>query len=525
MLQSAALDAVDAAPGKALIVRSSVGVFSTIVASRLPARFHGLFNLPARRASAALTDTDETELGRLCAAWLDEHGGPSGVCRLDVGVRALCIRLELIELAESSVDIQSYLVRDDLSGNLIAMALLDAADRGVRVRLLMDDALTQPVDPGLLALGRHDNIQVRVFNPFPRNRSRFLSFIANFNLLNRRMHNKSFTVDSQVTIVGGRNLTDEYYQTSPDAEFLDEDLLAIGAVVAQVSDGFDEFWNTIEATPIEFLGRPQSVMSAAELRREALRLIDGHPSAGGFETGGSSVKDLLSGDDLVPAAARLVLDHPDRVSGLVRRQLGETSEFLRRLASSAERELVIVSPYFVPLRDGVEFLSSLTERGVRVVIITNSLASTNHASVHAVYARYRGPLLRAGVELHELRPGLASVPPGEIVRQTLHSKVAVVDRRHLFVGSFNLDPRSLYINTEMGMAVDSAPLAAQMATSIEALLPDLTYRLELAGEDNALAWHYVEAGSRRVVRTEPHTGRWRRITTWLMGLLPIEEQM
>lgn len=504
-----------------------VGVFSTIVASRLPARFHGLFNLPERKTSTAFTGTADTGLGRACAAWLEAHGGPSGVCRLDVGVRALTTRLELIELAESSIDIQSYLVRDDLSGNLIAMALIDAASRGVRVRLLMDDALTQPVDPGLLALGNHEHIEVRVFNPFPRNRSRFLSFIANFNLLNRRMHNKSFTVDGQVTIVGGRNLADEYFQSSSESEFLDEDLLAIGAVVKDVSNGFDEFWNTIEATPIEFLGRPQSVMSTAGLRREGKRYIDSHPSADRFAATRRLEKRLFENGhpELVPATATLVLDHPDKVRGLIRRQLGETSEYLRRMALSAERELVIVSPYFVPLADGVEFFASLVERGVRVVIVTNSLASTNHASVHAVYARYRKPLLRAGIELYELRPGLTRVPPGEIVRKTLHSKVAVVDRLRLFVGSFNLDPRSLYINTEMGMAVESATLAGRMARSIEDLLPELAYRLDLTEDSGALVWRYVDHDAQRLVRKEPHTGLWRRIRTRLMGLLPIEGQM
>jgi putative cardiolipin synthase len=493
----------------------------------LPARYHGLFNLPERRSSIAVTDTADTTLGRMCAEWLGEHRGPSGVCRLDVGRQALTTRLELVELAESTIDIQSYLVRDDLSGNLIAKALLDAASRGVRVRLLMDDALTQPVDPGLLALGNEEHIEVRVFNPFPRNRSRFLSFIANFNLLNRRMHNKSFTVDNQVTIVGGRNLADEYYQSSAHSDFLDEDLLAIGEVVNEVSTGFDEFWNTIEASPIEFLGRPQTVMSADDLRREAERYIERHPSADHFEARGRLGEKLFDDGELrlVPASARLVLDHPDKVRGLVRRQLGETSAFLERLASSAGHELVIVTPYFVPLSDGVDFLAGLVKRGVRVVIVTNSLASTNHASVHAVYARYRKPLLRAGIELYELRPGLTHVPPGEFVRKTLHSKVAVVDRRHLFVGSFNLDPRSLYINTEMGMAVDSATLAGGMAESIDVLLPDLTYRLGLDEESGALVWRYFEQGAGRIVRKEPRTSLWRRIRTRLMGLLPIEEQM
>lgn len=502
-------------------------MLSTLVGSRLPARYHRLFNLPERSSSTVIADTADTTLGRMSARWLKANDCANGVCRLNVGVNALGVRLELIELAESTVDIQSYLVRDDLSGNLVAMALIRAAQRGVRVRLLMDDALTQPVDPGLLALGNHRKIDVRVFNPFPRNRSRFVSFIANFNLLNRRMHNKSFTVDNQFTIVGGRNLADEYFQSSAQSEFLDEDLLANGAVVGDVSRGFDEYWNTIEATPIEFLGTPHALLTVDELLAEGERFIAAHPAARGIEQQRRFGHRLLEdGLALVPAAAEVVLDHPDKVRGLVRRRLGETTEYLRMMASSAADELIIVSPYFVPLRAGVELFSALVRKGVRVVIVTNSLASTNHSSVHAVYARYRKPLLRQGIELYELRPrpGMGSDLAADAANITLHSKVAVADRRSLFVGSFNLDPRSLYINTEMGMAVSSRQLATEMAESIERLLPDLTYRLELTAK-NRLNWGYVDDGVNKTAQKEPHTTIWRRLSTRLMSLLPIESQM
>ena len=505
-----------------------MGMLSSLVGSRLPTRYHKFFRLPERIPSSAIVDTTGTTLGGLAAQWLSENDANNGVCRLDVGATALSVRLQLIELAESSVDIQSYLVRDDLSGNLIVMALIDAANRGVRVRLLMDDALTEPVDPGLLALGRHDYIEVRVFNPFPRKRSRFVSFIANFNLLNRRMHNKSFTVDSQVTIVGGRNLADEYFQSSQLNEFLDEDLLAVGNVVSDVSSGFDEYWNTRESIPIEFLKQKSPGVSIADMVREGKRFIEHHSAARDIQQEGDRRSLVLGngGLDLVPADAKLILDHPDKVRGLVRDRLGETSEHLRNMAVEARSELIVVSPYFVPLRAGVRLFGSLVRRGVRVIIVTNSLASTNHSSVHAVYARYRKPLLRAGVELYELRRRTES---GEQdgqnpVKITLHSKVGIVDSMELFVGSFNLDPRSLYINTEMGMAVRSERLASEAAQSMMQLLPRLTHRLSV-NEKGRLTWSAMRDGAEEILYKEPHTTVWRRLATWLMSLLPIESQM
>ena len=191
-----------------------MGMFETLGGSRVPQKYRKYFDLPERSDSFKLTDTGDTALGSAVEAWISANTGPCGVFRLQLGIDALCLRLGLIDKAERSIDIQSYLIRDDLSGNLIALKLIEAANRGVRVRLLMDDALTEPIDAGLRSLNDHINIEVRVFNPFPRRRSRLISFIANFNILNRRMHNKSFTVDNQVTIVGGRNLADEYYQTS-----------------------------------------------------------------------------------------------------------------------------------------------------------------------------------------------------------------------------------------------------------------------------------------------------------------------
>ncbi len=505
-----------------------MGMFETLVGSRVPQKYRKYFDLPERGESQKFTNTADTVLGSSAQAWLAKNEQPCGVYRLQLGIDALGLRLGLIEKAERSIDIQSYLIRDDLSGNLIALRLIEAANRGVRVRLLMDDALTEPIDAGLLSLNDHVNIEVRVFNPFPRRRSRLISFIANFNILNRRMHNKSFTVDNQVTIVGGRNLADEYYQTSVTSEFLDEDIAAIGPVVDDVSVGFDEYWNTKEAIPISVFDKyvpHQALNDTIEAGQRHLERHRESPVIRGLNE--HLIRDLVDGVlPWIPARTELVLDHPDKVRGLVRRQIGDVTERLIRMVSSATEEVIVVSPYFVPQREGVDFFGALAKKGVRVVILTNSLASTNHSSVHAVYARYRKPLLRQGIELYELRPTEEGgvVGDAEAARLTLHSKVAIVDRRSVFVGSFNLDPRSLYINTELGMVVESGEIGEAMASSGLESLQTVAYRLQLS-QRGRLNWHYRSAGQDLVARKEPDTSLWRRILTRLMGLLPIEEQM
>ena len=499
-------------------------MLTTLVGTRLPTKYHRFFKLPERKESWKHPDTGGTALENAAARWLRKNDANCGVYRLNSGSDALGIRLGLIDRAERTIDIQSYLIRDDVSGNLIALHLADAADRGVRVRLLMDDALTHSIDAGLLSLDAHDNIEVRVFNPFPRRRSRLISFIANFNILNRRMHNKSFTVDNQVTIVGGRNLADEYFQSGGKAEFIDEDLLAIGAVVDDVSDGFDEYWNSQEAIPVNAFNSMVPYSTLEDSTREGREYIEQHRDSAFLK----SVDDQLALQltdaklALIPANAYVVLDYPDKIRKLLKRPASITSVILQQMVARAKSELVIISPYFIPEKQGVEFFGNLVGKGVRVVIVSNSLASTNHTSVHAVYARYRKPLLERGVELFELRAQVES--SNVATKLTLHSKVAAVDRQRVFVGSFNLDPRSLYLNTEMGMVVDSEEVAGSMATSILQSLPDMAYKLQLS-DKGKLQWRLKTASVDEIITTEPQTNWWRRFKTRLLSFLPIEGQM
>ena len=506
-----------------------MGMLKSLVGSHLPPRYHKYFDLPPRQESLKFDSTAETALGRASSSWIESQSERSAVYRLDSGLEALDARIGLIKYAEKSIDVQSYLLRDDQSGNLIVLALVEAANRGARVRLLMDDAFTEPIDTGLVAINEHPNIEIRVFNPFSRRRSRLVSLIANFNILNRRMHNKSFTVDNQVTIVGGRNLADEYFQTGGENEFVDEDLLAIGAVVDEVSDGFDMYWNSSEAIPIDVFAAIVGRLPIDQAISEGQRYLRNHadsPLVG--QVGIQLVEQLLTKSlPLIAADAQLVMDHPKKVRRVLRRESSETIKYLQKMVSAAEHEVIIVSPYFVPQMQGVDFFAALVRKGVHVCVVTNSLASTNLTSVHAVYARYRKPLLTQGIELYELAPHFhqgVGTDNEVFTKLTLHSKVAVIDRERTFVGSFNLDPRSLYINTEMGIVVESANLGSLMAQSIVDSLPESAYRLYL-GRSGGLRWSYRCGHDEHVMKTEPETAVLRRLATRLMSLLPIEGQM
>ena len=505
-----------------------MGILKALVGSRLPERYHRFLDLPERRASFRYADTRDTELGALCNTWRSETGGESAVYRLKSGREALGARLALIDAAEVSIDIQSYLIRYDTSGNLIALRLIEAARRGVRIRLLMDDALTLGSDDGLTVLDDHEGIEVRVFNPFPRHRSRVLSFLLNFNLLNRRMHNKSFTVDNAVTIVGGRNIADEYYQTREDAEFIDEDVVATGRVVDDVSRSFDEYWNAREACPVSFLKPALARTRVDELIALARRRLAEPRAVHYAESLELDFAERLLRRDLGLHAARAtaVYDRPQKIRRILRERTSRTTQYLDRLVSGAESEVVIVSPYFVPQRQGVDFLSALVRSGVRVVVITNSLASTNHSSVHAAYMRYRKPLLRQGIELYELssvHPDQVA-PSGPMTKMTLHSKVAIVDRQHVFVGSFNLDPRSVFLNTEMGLGIDCSTLGEEVAEAVSEGLPRVAYQLGLDKRER-LTWRLSTRPGSAVFRSEPETRLARRWMTRAMGVLPIEGQM
>jgi putative cardiolipin synthase len=440
------------------------------------------------------------------------------------GPDAFAARALLARTAQRSLDVQYYIWNNDVTGGLMFNALRAAADRGVRVRLLLDDNHTADIDQVLLALDSHPNIEVRVFNPFAIRKPRALGFLTDFSRLNRRMHNKSFTADNQVSIVGGRNIGDEYFGAGDDILFVDLDVMAIGPVVQAVSRQFDRYWNSQSAYPVAslvpaFPGEhgtmpaplPESPRAHAWL--EAIRR--------------SPFVDQLMRRELPIewATTRFVSDPPEKVLGHA--NVADTvGPQLRALFGDPKREINLVSPYFVPAESAEHTFAAMARNGVKVRILTNSLETIDTPILHAGYIKWRKDLLAAGVSLYEMRgverherPKSAGVFGSSA--NALHAKTFEVDEERIFVGSFNLDQRSLSLNTELGVVIESKPLAARLATTMREKMPALAYEVRL-GPDGKLYW--IERSDGKVVRhdTEPGTGVWRRASVRMLSWLPID---
>lgn len=478
-----------------------------------------------------LVDTADTRLGRAVLPLLTAHADKSGIVPLREGRDAFAARSLLADAAERTLDVQYYIWHNDISGGLLFDALRRAAHRGVRVRLLLDDNNTYGLDATLASLDAHANIEVRLFNPFVHRRWRLLDYLTDFARLNRRMHNKSFTADAQVTIVGGRNVGDEYFDAGHDVMFVDLDVLAIGPVVGDVSRDFDRYWHSESSYPV---GRV--LRSGHAGATDASPTITAHLQSDSDALKYTQaiarqpfVRDVLAGTLAFEwATTTMVSDDPAKGLGRVG---DDTLVFtrLKALLDVASAELKIVSPYFVPGAVGVAYLSELVRRGVNVAVLTNALEATDVAAVHAGYAKRRVPLLQAGVALFELKRG-ASAPARSSRRRTgsvgssgssLHAKTFAIDNERVFVGSFNFDPRSARLNTELGFIIDSPVLAGHIAEVFAVRVPDRAYRVEL-GERGRLEWEERSDHETIAHEDEPRTGWWQRFGVSLLATLPIE---
>ncbi len=476
--------------------------------------------------TAALTDTADTSLGEAVSRWTAAHNGQSGFYPLPAGLDALGARLALIDRAERSIDVQYFLIKADGAGLIFAGKLVEAADRGVRVRFLLDDVFTTVTDQDLLLLDQHPNIEIRVFNPVARGGISWLTFALNFKTANRRMHNKSFTVDNQATIVGGRNIADEYFQLTADAEFLDFDILAFGPVAPEVSTTFDRYWNHELAVPL----------SAFEISEKGLPALRERLSAAMKTTGDSIYRDAIDTPlvqnllnrtaTLFPADAEVVTDDPDKLLNAVSRDQQILITRMAEVVVAATKEVMVSTPYFVPGDEGVAFWKRIVDSGVKVSIVTNSLTSTNHVAVHSAYAGYRKKLLDAGVDLYEVRANAmaAAAASGELPESvTLHTKAASIDGRYTFIGSLNLDPRSIDINTEMGVLIDATALSGPLAERFKQRLPELAYKLEL-DERGKILWRATIDGKEVIETSEPLASGGRKFSAWVQKIAP-ESQM
>jgi cardiolipin synthase C len=395
----------------------------------------------------------------------------------------------------------------------------------VRVRLLLDDNSTRGLDPALAALDAHPNIEVRLFNPYANRGFRLGELITDFSRLNRRMHNKSLTADNAATIVGGRNIGDEYFGAQGHVEFADLDVLAVGAVVPEVSKAFDAYWNSESAYPAAALLPPAQPDSAAQVRN-AWAALQQDPKASGYLEAlrtTALVQQLVAGT--LPfewTQARVIQDDPAKVLHPPERSELHMLPRLTAALGEPARELDLISPYFVPTKQGTAALTTLAARGVKVRVLTNSLSATDVTPVHAGYAKYREALLRGGVLLYELKPSeqrdeREKRDVGGSSDASLHAKTFAVDRSRIYVGSFNLDPRSSRLNTEMGVVVESSRLATRLSAGLDELLPKVAYEVRLSA-DGGLEWREGDV----VHRSEPGAGVLQRLWIGFLSILPIE---
>jgi putative cardiolipin synthase len=489
-----------------------------------------------KRESVALqpAETADTYLGKQLSELANAHAeGESGFLSIGDGIDALSIRLLMAERAERSIDAQYYLLKNGITGRAFVLSLLRAADRGVRVRLLLDDMFTSGYDAGMAGLDSHPNIEIRIFNPFASRSARIWDGITSFSRINRRMHNKSFTADNQITLVGGRNIADEYFGAREDAKFSDLDVLGVGPVVQDVSGMFDSYWNHERAAPLDaFAKMPED--PAAELERLRVELEQSNKEILTTKYA-AAVKDqvleYVETDNSVFTWApyTMTVDSPDKNIKSKAATADSIVTPLRESLLAAEKEVWIVSPYFVPRKTGVEVLSELQKRGVNVTIITNSLAANNQASVHGGYAPSRKPLLEAGVKIFEVRAD-ADVSGSEFMaasgaKATLHTKAFVVDRREAFIGSFNFDPRSANINTELGVIIRSPKIAEQLTALIETNTAAQTFEVFL-NEKGKLRWRGADDDGQEVILDkEPQTTWGQRFAAGFYRMLPIRGQL
>ena len=483
-----------------------------------------------RPPSTAMKNNGGTALAAAVRPRIAAHLGQSGLHTLLDGREALAARVALADAAQRSLDVQYFIWNKDMAGKVLLEHLFRAADRGVRVRLLLDDLGTMPSDATLLTIDSHPNIEVRMFNPVALRSPRLLGMVADFGRINKRMHNKSFPADGQASIVGGRNIGDEYFEAHAEMNFADLDVVVIGPVVKEVSDEFDLYWNNQSSIPIAALARQNTTPEQFAAQRAALIAYHETAKASAYA---QSLRNSEFARQItnrsVPyywGKATIVEDHPDKVATSADKTETHLAPQLRKVVDQTKRELFLVSPYFVPGKKGVELLAGVRQRGARVVVITNSLASTDGVPVHSKYQLYRKPLIEAGVELYEIKPTAGAQlrrrfrEPAGLSTGGLHAKTFTFDRRIGFIGSYNLDPRSSKLNTEMGVLFNCPALARRLPETTERDLGRNAYRVELDGK--RLVWVTREGDKEMRYHSEPETGLWKRIKAQVISWLPIE---
>lgn len=498
------------------------------------------------RVPSQALPAEASPFGATIMARADAHPGRSGFRLLPSSHEAFIARAELIRTAQRSLDLQYYIVHDGLSTQILVDELLKAADRGVRVRLLIDDLNSDGRDYEIGALAAHPNIQIRLFNPMHLGRStgvtRTLGRLLDLSQQHRRMHNKLWLADTSVAIVGGRNLGDEYFDAEPSLNFTDIDLLGVGPVAQHLGQSFDQYWNSALSKPVQaFLWRQPDAGDLQHARKRLQRDIA--RARGAQQDLAESLlayrqRPRLQGwlDELIWAPSQSLWDAPAKV--LTRDEPDPALLLTTQLAPELEgvrHELFLVSAYFVPADEGMRYLTQRADAGVDIRLLTNSLEATDVPPVHGGYAPARKALLKHGVRLFELRRrpeqqgtgGSAGYNLTGMSDSSLHSKAAIFDRQKVFIGSFNFDPRSALWNTEVGVIVDSPELAERVRElALRGMSPPLAYEVKLPrrGDHTQLVWVTEDHGRLHVLDREP-AGLWRRFNAWISSAVGLERML
>lgn len=438
---------------------------------------------------------------------------------------ALESRIELIEAARTSIDIQYFIWKNDETGILLVESLLEAADRGVKVRALIDDFNLEGLIGRIAALNSHPNLEIRVFNPFNLQQSfrlhilRIAEFVIDGNRLNHRMHNKLLVADGKMGMLGGRNLGNAYFGRSDRSNFIDADILMSGPILGELSDGFEAYWNSGLARPAErMLDLTFSRMSLERVRKRIDNRLAKHPDLRKLTNGSPSTEffqEFLRSSNYEWASG--VVDEPS-VGWF--EDATELADQLSEIASRAEKEVVVATPYLIPTKKALEIARTLVSRGVKISVLTNSLASNDVVLAQAAYSRMRKEILDTGVQIYELKGDPAIAEGQAVSSMSMHAKYILLDDDIVFIGSQNLDPRSLYINTELGVIIKSKELTSDLKRSFNQLiLPENAWRVEQS--DDGFLWHSSDG----VLKKEPARNAWQQFQHSLMKLIPVSDQL
>ncbi|MCE9658862.1 MAG: phospholipase D family protein [Burkholderiales bacterium] len=531
------------------LLRRAGAALALLASALLASGCAGLPRDVQKTASQALpaAAAAETALGRIARA-STEDPALSGFRLMSWSEQAFATRLELIARAERTLDLQYYILEDDDTGRMLLRALRDAAGRGVRIRLLLDDLYIGSGDPLLLGLAAHPNVEVRLFNPFmvrpKRVSARFAASLFDVGRLNHRMHNKLFIADGAMAIAGGRNIGDEYFMAHEGANYIDLDVFAVGELLPTLGRLFDQYWNSEHVFPIGSI--VQSSLAPAEQRQRFETATLPRPGRGS-QPPPAGAKDILGQLGmqeeiragrlkLIWAPAQAFADSPDKIIAHSERVLGKpvsTDPTVRQSLMSAlllaRHDVLISSPYMVPDRSVMDDITEGRLWGLPITVITNSLASTDEPFVHAGYQRYRAEMVDLGVKVYEVAPSpiRRSSNLGSFGRSIgrFHAKAAAIDGELMFIGSLNFDPRSENHNTELGLLINSPELTGQLLKLAEVVMAEASFRVRLGPDRKGLVWELKTADGEQTFTEEPDTGWWRRAMLWLVGPFVPEGQL